>query len=417
MSEKEHYAKKYKEIGKEDEHEKKLPRMIKGQEALRDKKWSMNSYEQQEMADELEKDHLDLIMVSLDLLAISTDPSEVQLLQKLRVINNCEDLSRVLPQLFQKLELEHDFLKHDQPGWDGNWLIQRHHSFLDMNKAFQRGCNHEAEMVQAILQRLQKLKCIGSNFNFRAQHTGDLVDVIGPQLGHRAVMVYDESISKKYPQLVIDPWVAAPSKPFGMFHKNTEQPNKLMNDKPPIDERWEQIVAAEESLRKLTEKQQDLLPLFRWIQRINKDTKQEEQERQDFSSSYSLSDKWKLAESFLRTWSEEHEVDNSLITPAEYHDYLFMKYFASPNAELRNAISGPYFASMKAKIAFFLSKEGGGELSAEEVSSIFQCRTMDELQEFASIYFRKFYRKSLLVQEIFGNKSHHSVSNKEEMGE
>ena len=55
MSEKEHYAKKYKEIGKEDEHEKKLPRMIKGQEALRDKKWSMNSYEQQEMADELEK--------------------------------------------------------------------------------------------------------------------------------------------------------------------------------------------------------------------------------------------------------------------------------------------------------------------------------------------------------------------------
>ena len=413
------------------EEPNKTPKPMKPPEKIRDgdgkppreyehRDWPRSHNELQKMAVALEEDHIERILTSIDMLVQNaTDERDLQLVKNLREAKTTDDLRVVLPPFFAKLEREHDFLKYDQPGYDGNWLSQYSHSFLDMNKAFQRGCNNEAAMLVTILQHLQELGSIRKDFDFRAEaadyweNKTDLSMV----LCHTAVMVYDKRSDTRYPQLVIDPWIAPPTQPLGMFHGQMEPPARFMGDIRELQQLggyWEAYSAkTENDLNSLLEKSKEepaFRPLFYWILGVLEHDRQEAQGQRDFLSSYSLGDKWEAADTFLKKWSKEHRMDDNLLGNADLHDYLFMKYFADPHAELRFAISKPYFESMKAKLAYFLSEErGGGELGAEEISSLLQCKTMDELQKYASAYFRKFYGNSKLVQGTFEETSPHSV--------
>ncbi|GEM_PF-3783640 len=274
-------------------------------------------------------------------------------------------LSEFIKQIKEKTSL-----RNDQTGFEGNEL----RIYINNFKAPQFNCDYESKIVIETLSYLKKkLKDSGSNALDNYNFYGESLDY------HSAVGVTKKGGEKDKPIFILDTWIAGKGEAPKIF---------MASDSKTAKQRWEKAV------QEFSSNEGSIFTEF------NDSHKYKFEDL--FKENNTFQDKW-----FSNRGGKLHWLHG--VEPIKL-DYFFLKYYASPNSELKEAIPNDYFELMRDKIIYFLEKESKltkdekvqlSSLSLLNKSTDEQKAVWKALTPFVERYFEVMYPGSKVAKKIF----------------
>ena len=276
-----------------------------------------------------------------------------------------EKLGNLLAEYIALVEQNIPELQYDQVGWHGNDLV----GFVDRNLMFQSNCDGEAGIVLKMLYTLQREGFL-FEYDFHYEYL----------MNHTAVGVSKWNNGGRLSDtiFIIDPWLSEPGEPPKLFFGG------ILNNANHV-----------------------------WRRAIEEFKKEQDDERDKFSGRFKYKNILEIPALFdYDLWNKVNDkLHWDYLVPLVDSDFVFLKYFASPDSNLRFAIKKDYFDLMRDKMICCLEAEG--KLSKEEKKQLqdltLENKTSEEeteiwktFQSYIELYFKIMYPGSSAVKDKFG---------------
>lgn len=278
--------------------------------------------------------------------------------------DNHTNLATHLAEFIGLVESQVPELRHDQPGWNGNYF----RNYVDRNRAPQFICTSESAIVIEMLRHLQSRGFL-SNLRFDPVETSC-------HGTHTAVGVsLDNMATNLNTVFILDPWLSSPGSAPGVFVRNGER-----------------------SARRL------------WEERVTEVSRRGEEEERTFSNSFRGNAE--QARAFIDNWFTRNgdRLQWSYFAPPSSYDHMFFTYYSASNSSLRFAIPPDFFNLMRDRIVHHLQE--AGQLTQGEANTLrglsIRDRTPAQVEEtwrtfqpFITRYFQTMYAGNTAVQRRF----------------